>query len=92
MSYINAKEILPKELLEQLQKYVEGNYLYIPRKEELKKAWGTGTQTKRELSRRNEQIYLKYIEGVSNTTLAETYFLSVKSIQRIITNAKKEKI
>lgn len=91
MSYINAKEILPKELLEQLQKYVEGNYLYIPRKEELKKAWGSETETKQALSQRNEQIYLKYLDGQSCTALAECYFLSVKSIQRIITNAKKEK-
>ena len=30
MRYINANEILPKELVEKLQDYVHGEYIYIP--------------------------------------------------------------
>ena len=32
MKYVNAMEILPKELISEIQKYVEGNIIYIPNK------------------------------------------------------------
>ena len=32
MSYIKADEILPQELIRQIQEYVDGVYIYIPRK------------------------------------------------------------
>lgn len=38
MSYVKAEEILPKELLEAIQQYVNGQVIYIPCKE--KKDWG----------------------------------------------------
>lgn len=31
MSYINANDILPKELINEIQKYVQGVNLYIPK-------------------------------------------------------------
>ena len=30
MKYINANDVLPANLLEQIQEYVQGEYLYIP--------------------------------------------------------------
>ena len=33
MDYIRAAEILPQELIEQLQQYVDGAAVYIPKKE-----------------------------------------------------------
>lgn len=89
MSYINAKNVLPKELLEKLQDYAEGECLYIPRREEEKKPWGTDTSTRKELSNRNSLIFCEYLSGVSTELLSEKYFLSCKSIQRIILNEKR---
>ena len=40
MSYIKAEEILPEELIRQIQKYVDGVYIYIPRKPGTRHAWG----------------------------------------------------
>lgn len=40
MSYRNAEHILPKELLEKVQEYADGECLYIPRKEDSKLNWG----------------------------------------------------
>ena len=37
MDYIRAADILPQELIEQLQQYVDGAMLYIPKKAEEKK-------------------------------------------------------
>ena len=36
MKYINAKELLPRELVEELQRYIQGGYLYIPANDEHK--------------------------------------------------------
>ena len=32
MSYIKAEQILPEELIRQIQEYADGVYIYIPRK------------------------------------------------------------
>lgn len=39
MGYKKADAVLPKELLDEIQKYVEGEYLYIP-KSTTKSGWG----------------------------------------------------
>ena len=40
MKYAKAKEILPQHLIEEIQKYIQGQYLYNPKDEAEKKAWG----------------------------------------------------
>ncbi len=82
MSYIRADEILPRELLEAIQQYVDGKVIYIPRKE--KQAWGSGTSAKEFFRQRNESIYEAYRNGISTKDLSHTFSLSEKSIQRIL--------
>lgn len=92
MSYRSAQEILPEELIELIQQYVDGDYLYIPRKETGRRKWGENTNIKNELEERNALIYADYLQGVSMTGLAKKYFLSEKSIQRIVyLQRKREK-
>ena len=90
MRYQKATEVLPEELVELIQEYMDGGYVYIPRKHENKKTWGEGTSIKGELKSRNDEIYKKYQEGIPVSKLAELYFLSDKSIQRILL-AEKQK-
>ena len=90
MSYKRAAHILPKDLLEQIQQYVDGEFLYIPRTSQNRRGWGAGTNTRRELRARNESIYADYMSGIGIQSLADRYYLSVKSIQRIIGQLKKE--
>ena len=80
----NSIDLLPKELLEQIQKYVDGKTIYIPKKSENRKRWGENTNTKQFLASRNCQIRWDFQNGMSVNQLAEKYYLSVKSIQRII--------
>ena len=88
MSYISAEEVLPLELIETIQQYVNGKAIYIP---SIKKdPWGSQTDTKQFLKERNQQIYEKYLAGASIEKLADNFALSVKSIQRIIREAKKQ--
>ncbi len=89
MSYIKATEVLPEEILDLIQKYVEGEYIYIPKKECNRKDWGETTKSKKETYERNSHIYKKYCEGISIKALSEMYYLSPKSIQRIILIMKR---
>ena len=88
MGYVKAEEILPMELIELIQQYVDGRNIYIPRKTENRQQWGTGTETKKELMVRNRDIYAEYLAGIKIVELAEKYFLSEKSIQRIVREMK----
>jgi len=89
MSYINAEEVLPMELVELIQEYVEGQMLYIPKRGDVKNPWGTQTGTKELLEKRNQEIYAQYKDGRMVRELAEQYYLTEKSIQRIIRNMRK---
>ena len=84
MSYRSAEEILPVEILELIQQYVDGQSIYIPRKSENRMAWGSGTEIRQDLQFRNQRIYSEYLSGVVIKELASRYYLSTKSIQRII--------
>lgn len=91
MSYTNARDIFPDEILKMIQDYVDGSYIYIPKKEENKIAWGELTRTKKELFLRNNKIYEAYLNGMSVRDLSKIYYLSPKTIQRIILIKKKMK-
>ena len=90
MGYKKAAHVLPPDLLEKVQEYIDGEYIYIPRNTGNKKDWGAATSTRQELQERNECIYSDYMSGKNMEALAEQYYLSVKSIQRIIGLKKKE--
>jgi len=89
MSYKKATHILPADLLEQVQEYIDGECIYIPRASGSRKKWGMKTSIREELRIRNEQIFKDYLTGYSSDCLTEKYYLSLKSIQRIIRQQKK---
>ncbi|MEE0266189.1 MAG: CD3324 family protein [Acutalibacteraceae bacterium] len=82
MKCINANEILPQKLVEEIQKYIQGETIYIPKKD--KQINKPPTEYKIELQKRNVRIYLQHLEGVSNQQLAESFNLAQSSIRRII--------
>ncbi|MBE5965380.1 MAG: hypothetical protein E7255_00115 [Lachnospiraceae bacterium] len=90
MSYKKAEHVLPSELVALIQDYVDGEYIYIPRKDRKRKAWGSNTMIREELETRNASIYSDYLNGMSTNSLADKYYLSIKSIQRIVLNKKRE--
>lgn len=88
MKYKKAQDILPKELIEELQKYAEGVYVYIPTTENNKKSWGFNTTIKKDLAERNENIYNDFKNGVTIRELAKKYYLVENSIRRILREYK----
>jgi len=90
MRYINAQDIFPDDVLAVMQQFIDGAYVYIPKKPDNRKKWGDNTRSKIETQERNEKIYAKYKSGYSVNELAVEYYLSDKSIQRILTHGKKQ--
>lgn len=84
MKYVNANAILPNMLIEELQKYVQVGYIYIPAKNEQHKSWGELSGSRKEIDKRNKVIIEKYRNGVSVDELAEEYCLSIYAIRKII--------
>lgn len=92
MRYRKAQDIFPEEIITLIQQYADGEYIYIPRKPDKKKAWGENSNTREELRQRNEKIFKEHQAGVNKCTLAERYFLSEKSIERIILKERNRKM
>lgn len=88
MGYRRAEQILPNEIIELIQSYVDGECIYIPRKENGRRNWGEKTRIREELKERNLRIYYDYENGMKGKEIADKYFLSLKSVQRIITQMK----
>lgn len=88
MSYRRAEEILLMEIIELIQNYVDRVNIYIPRKESQRKEWGTNTSTRKELEDRNIKIFTDYQKGYNVQDLSKKYFLSIKSIERILHEMK----
>ena len=84
MKYIKANSILPTSLIEELQNYIQGGYIYIPSRNENKKGWGELSGYKREIEKRNKKIRMDYKHGKSLEELSKSYFLSIHSIKKII--------
>lgn len=89
MRYARARDILPAELINQLQEYVDGAYLYIPRRQENRLSWGEKTHSKRETARRNGEIYRAHQAGATVQDLARDYFLTEKTIRRILLTERR---
>jgi hypothetical protein len=53
MSYKNGRDILPPSLLKQLQDYIQGEIIYIPKKEQKRAGWGENNGTRIIIERRN---------------------------------------
>lgn len=84
MGYVNALKVLPKELVEQIQRYVDGQIIYIPKPKDKWGKWGENTDTKEYIEQRNTKLYIDYKEGSTILELSKQYFLNPKSVQRII--------
>ena len=83
MAYKNARDILPCELIEEIQKFIDGELLYIPTKSD-KTEWGIRSGAKQKYAERNHAIREQYHSSVSIEELARLYFLSTDSIKKIV--------
>lgn len=91
MSYKNACDVLPEELIKEIQKYADGQLIYIPRKNVKTFSWGEKSGARRRLAERNKMIVEHYYSGKTIKELSNMYYLSEKRIQGIIYESSKKK-
>ncbi|WP_342481606.1 CD3324 family protein [Paenibacillus sp. FSL L8-0340] len=84
MKYVNADVILPEVLLKEIQKYIHGGMLYIPKPEGVRKKWGENSGSRRYLIARNNEIREQHAGGATARELSEQFCLSYDSIKKII--------
>ena len=89
LKYINASKVLPFELLQEVQKYVRGEILYVPGDQQEKAAWGEANGTREKYNERNSEIMLLYRRGMGISALSQHFHLSECSIKKILYKARK---
>jgi hypothetical protein len=84
MPYTNAEEVLPPDLLNEVQKYVQGEQIYVPRPGDTRLGWGVKNGTRHMLEKRNSRIKELKHSGWSIMNLADEFNLSPDSIRKIL--------
>lgn len=88
MKYKNAAEILPSGLLREVQCYIDGELLYVP-KSESKQEWGAVSGSKKFYSERNSRIRELFYQGTPVDELAKKFGLSGSTIKKVIYQKKQ---
>ncbi|MDX8365332.1 CD3324 family protein [Cytobacillus sp. IB215665] len=88
MSKQTITEKLPKELLVELQKYVPGEIIYIPKPKKDYQKWGVNSGGRKKIDYRNTLIKNEFHDGRSIDQLADEYFLSTETIKKIVYSKK----
>jgi len=88
LKYKNGRDVLPPELLKEVQKHLCGEMLYIPKKDEVKASWGQLSGLREEVYSRNISIINCYNNGATINELIKDFCLSEASIRKIIYNNK----
>lgn len=90
MSYINADSLLPPELLKEVQNYVQGSLVYIPRENgERRLKWGSRSGARKNFDQRNSEIKALKAQGHRIDDLADAYGLSPGGIRKILYGNKR---
>ncbi|WP_042349858.1 CD3324 family protein [Bacillus massiliigorillae] len=84
MAYVKATAILPEKLISEIQKYVHGETIYIPKLETTHQKWGTRSGSRKLIDERNVTIKEAFKSGITIDQLAEEYHLSIETIKKIV--------
>lgn len=88
MGYKKGADVLPSHLVKEIQKYIDGALIYIPKKSK-KAGWGYLSGSRDSLDKRNNEIYQLYKQGVSIDDLAGMFYLSQETIKKIVYSKKQ---
>ncbi|NOU98737.1 CD3324 family protein [Paenibacillus planticolens] len=89
MKYTNAKKILPEKLIMEIQQYVQGETIYIPKQEKEYNHWGSLSGGRQWIDHRNAAIRHAFKTKSNIEQLAKDYFLSIETIKKIVYSRNK---
>lgn len=84
MKAAKTQQILPEDLLKEIQKYVQGETIYIPKPKSSYHNWGSQSGGRKATEERNASIKEAFKSGCRIDRLAEDYFLSPETIKKIV--------
>ncbi len=87
MNYKKGADVLPDRLLKEIQEYVEGCLVYIPKKSN-KAGWGYLSGTRQFIDKRNKKISYLFEQGEAIKTLADKFHLGEDTIRKIVYKKK----
>jgi hypothetical protein len=83
MKYMNAADVLPEELLKEVQAYVKGDLLYVPN-DNVQKRWGEKSGSRTYYLKRNNEMKKKYKDGKSISEISDLYGLAFDTVKKIL--------
>jgi Mor family transcriptional regulator len=87
LNYKKGADVLPDRLLKEIQEYVEGCLVYIPKKSN-KAGWGYLSGTRQFIDKRNKKINNLFEQGEAISTLADRFHLGEDTIRKIVYKKK----
>jgi len=84
MKSIKAQAVFPESLLTEIQKYIQGEIVYIPKLKDDYKKWGDNTGAKKTIAQRNDNMVKAFRAGTSILQLAEIYGLAEDTVKKIV--------
>jgi Mor family transcriptional regulator len=88
LNYKKGVDVLPAHLLKEIQEYIEGSLIYIPKKSS-KVGWGYVSGTRQLIDKRNKKIIYLFDQGVSIEELADRFHLGEDTIKKIVYKKKQ---
>ena len=84
MKYVKAQAVFPESLLQEMQKYIQGELVYIPKSPDNYKKWGAKTGAKNTIVQRNRNMVRAFKAGTPVSQLADLYNLAEDTIKKIV--------
>ncbi|MEJ8547449.1 CD3324 family protein [Brevibacillus borstelensis] len=84
MKYVKATSILPEKLIIEIQKYIQGETIYIPKPKTTYEKWGSRSGGRKAIQERNSEIKKAFQNGRTIDQLADDHFLAVETIKKIV--------
>ncbi|HWO94981.1 MAG TPA: CD3324 family protein [Bacillus sp. (in: firmicutes)] len=84
MKYVKAATVLPENLIAEIQKYIQGETIYIPKPKKTYQKWGARSGGRKLIDDRNTAIKSAFKNGTTIDQLAEEYCLSAETIKKIV--------
>ncbi|AZB41861.1 hypothetical protein CEF21_05830 [Bacillus sp. FJAT-42376] len=84
MKHVKAAAVLPESLLIEIQKYVQGETIYIPKPNEAYGKWGSRSGGRRAVDERNAEMRKAFKSGKTISQLASDHHLSVETVKKIV--------
>lgn len=89
MAVSRAEVLLPPDLLYEIQKYVQGQEIYIPKLADNHARWGECSGIRADLARRNSEIVIRYNSGATIDELMAEFHLGYDSVRKILREQRK---